>query len=527
MMRKPLIPELNTAIDSAYRRINPNTKLAFYSSVVIGFLIHFFVLTNKFVNRDELMGLFSSNDRTISGRFLISTLRDLFSNYSLPFVNGLVTILALSAVAALCVSILKIRRPVYATLIGAAVLSFPSVSNFFSYLHTVDANAVGLLVGVAGAYCLDRYRWGFLPAAVLFSLSLGTYQANICLIGALMATRGLQLLLFGEKTNREILICIVQYVLAFGLGAALYSVINQLFLRIYQLELTTYMGVSDARIESFGELIHLFQKSYSRYFRFLLRDAVFLTSRFILMAHAGILVMSAVLFIVGLFQKRRAVLQWVLAVAVLLLLPAAYNSISLFKPATIHYLMLLSISFTYILPLVLLDGIEIKETKAAQRISGVSKMLIVAAVLLCVCLWSIYANQGYMVLKLKYENTYAFLNRVTDSIETHPDYRKGGQIAFVGRAENGNYPPTKAEYLQSFYSGMGFGNEQDYGFINDDLHIKYFIRYYIGVYFALIDDELEASLKEDPRIEAMACYPESGSMMLVDDTLVVKLGDIS
>lgn len=519
------LSKIDDAAEKAARGIPKNVRLAFLFSVSFGLLLHGFALFNKLVNRDEIPGLFASHDRTVIGRFFLSFLRDLFSNYSLPFVNGLVAILSLSAAAALTVAILRIRKPLNVILSCAALLAFPTVGNFLSYMHTADANAIGLLIGVIGAYFLDRTKWGFLPAAALFSLSLGTYQANICFIGALMALRGLEIVLQGERSDRDVLLTIARYVLAFGLGAALYSGMNSLVLAVKGQELVSYMGISEASNASLADTLQNAAGGYRDLYGFLTRDSQDMTTRLMPIAHGCLAALSTLLFLLRLtVPKSRTALQTALAVIVYLLLPLAFNSIVLFNPELVHILMRHSAAFFYILPLLLLEDGTAQFKSGRNFVRALASYAAAALVLLSVWSWSLYTNEGYLLQKLKYDNIYALLNRVVDSIECSPEYVQGMPVAFLGEPAEGNYPPTKEAYLDAFFTGVGYGDKSDYGYINDDKHVQHFIRYYIGVGFAETDEGTRNAIEALQETCDMPCYPEAGSIRKMDDVLVVKLG---
>ena len=67
--------------------------------------------------------------------------------------------------------------------------------------------------------------------------------------------------------------------------------------------------------------------------------------------------------------------------------------------------------------------------------------------------------------------------------------------------------------------GLLEGNAADFGFVDDDKHIRYFIRYYLGVNFAEVDEGMLAALENSPVVAAMPVYPDAGSMRLVDGVL--------
>jgi len=140
--------------------------------------------------------------------------------------------------------------------------------------------------------------------------------------------------------------------------------------------------------------------------------------------------------------------------------------------------------------------------------------------------WAVYANQCYLKLHLKYENSYALCNRIVARIENSGLYTPERKVAFVGEPSLGNYPQAKDGHLGSLGSDEGFGGPSEYSFIYDDRHFKDYIRWYVGVDYPLLDAEALKQLESDPRVQEMPSYPENGSIDLIDDVIVVKAGPI-
>ena len=66
---------------------------------------------------------------------------------------------------------------------------------------------------------------------------------------------------------------------------------------------------------------------------------------------------------------------------------------------------------------------------------------------------------------------------------------------------------------------------RDYSFIDDDKHMQYFIKYYIGVDFQFADgrEEYYAGL---PEAEQLPIFPDPGCIGRINGKLVVKMGTI-
>ena len=80
------------------------------------------------------------------GRWFLPVVSAISSFYDLPWVTGLMAILfhALGAVA--IVGIFKVKKTVTACLIGAMVVSFPTVTSVMMYNYVADAYALSFLI---------------------------------------------------------------------------------------------------------------------------------------------------------------------------------------------------------------------------------------------------------------------------------------------------------------------------------------------------------------------------------------------
>ena len=74
-----------------------------------------------------------------------------------------------------------------------------------------------------------------------------------------------------------------------------------------------------------------------------------------------------------------------------------------------------------------------------------------------------------------------------------------------------------------------WGNSFDYGGSQKTLINFYsrdaFIRAYTGCHFLAADESETEALKQDPFIRDMPCYPESGSIAVYKDMIIIKLSN--
>ena len=124
---------------------------ALASGVIYGMLVHSFAMNNVLHNHDNIASQPGGFGTSVPlGRWFLEYLGQFLDkaglNYNLPFVNGLVYILLLSAAAAVLVSTLKLRSRGSAILVGALFVAFPTVTATMIYRFTVIFYGISALL---------------------------------------------------------------------------------------------------------------------------------------------------------------------------------------------------------------------------------------------------------------------------------------------------------------------------------------------------------------------------------------------
>ncbi len=549
---KPTIPECNAALAALYGRIEKHVRLAFFCALAAGFLTHLYMFTNKLPNHDDIICLFFNDATVTSGRWSLPVLSAFSSNFSLPWVNGVIGVFALACLAAGVVKLLGIKKPVEIALVAWILVSFPSVGNAFGFMFTADAYLLAFMIATIAALLADGPGLRWLAAVPLLVFSAATYQATICFFVALLAVRALQLLLSGAVTDREILNKLLRYVAAAVAAALLYVLSAKAALAITGQQMENYTGLDEMGKLSLSAVPGMFYNAYREFFEFALvtsgRHAGVLMSVAHLIIGLAIAALAAILIFRGACKTR---LQRILAALTALLLPVLLNSARLLGAPRVHAIMMYGVVMAYVLLIVLTDlygaqgsengaggeaggkaGADENEGGPAPAAKSPARMLgpalaswvAVIAVAFSAACWGVYTNQCYLKLQLKYENTYALVNRVVDRVEQDEHYGAGMPVAFIGEANAGSYAHSKDGNLGSLGADEGFGGPDEFGFVYDDRHFKDFAKWYLGVKFETADAQLLKKLAADPRVLAMPFYPYDGSVQPVDGVLVVRLG---
>ena len=531
---KSVIPDVQTTLSHLWARISKNMRVAFFSAFIMGLLVHLYMLTNKFPNHDEILLTFQNTDLETSGRWFLGVLGVFSSSFSLPWINGLISITAISVSSALIVSFFRFEKPLQAFLVSFALVSFPVVGNTFAFMYTADGYFLGFMLAVIGVYMLDRSRFGFLLSAVLFTLSLGTYQAYICFAIALMAMKVIAILLAGSATNRALISILLRYVASLVISAVLYLLISKGILWLTNQQMTDYIGLREMDQLQLANLPRRLYLTYYQFFNYLLVKSGQNSSVWLSVAHliCGIVTAFGLIRLLVKGPKRTR-LQTALLVIMLGLIPLWFNIIYLTNAAYVHDMMVYGICCLYILAVLtwsLSDTLLPDEQKTAilkvkrQSLNALISWCALITVLFSSLSWSVYTNQEYFVLQTKYENLYALCERIVNRIETDPLYKVGMPVAVLGTPDE-NYPATKSDEYKTLGFAVGFGADYDYEYLRSDLHFKEFVRIYLGVSFAHLDSTKIVALKDTAAFKQMPSFPYAGCIAMIDGTLVVKMGN--
>ncbi len=111
----------------------PPVRWTFAMTFLAGLLVHFYNMSHKFFNYFEMGNIFSEmpffqEDTLGLGRWFMPVATNLFTSFSMPVFNTVISLLYISLSAALIVDLLEIRSRVYAVLFGLVFVTFPGLT---------------------------------------------------------------------------------------------------------------------------------------------------------------------------------------------------------------------------------------------------------------------------------------------------------------------------------------------------------------------------------------------------------------
>ncbi len=519
-------------VKELYKKVPQNMLLCFLSSVVSGFIIHLYVLTHKLPNWDDINNLQGFGSGAEYGRWLLEYIRPLYGEWSIPAFNGTLAILLWAIGAAMIYRALELTTQTSAVLLGIMVISFPAIASTMTYMFTVTCYAIGFLLVCAGSMLYRRYRYGFLPAMLLYVLSLGIYQSYICLAVSILmmgfvldiirdGKRFKDVLLGGCKAGAVLIVTLLSYL-------AISKWFNQ--------DITTDRGLDTMGQIDVTAMPRLIMRSYKRISEYFLWKPYSFTTTFTQLVNIAICIMIAVTFVWIMMQSKRYKdkLDSLLAVLLMLLLPAAMAAIYILAPETqdATLMMLHPYFFLYVILIALAEtlGLQIKDTGGNNqefsrydwKIQGSKYVVGISVILIALIGYQNYlvTNEAYFRTEIAFNRAYAYYDRIMMNVEAQHGYRYGDAVAIIGEF----YPDPNP--LSSYniddnrfteFSGIALEN----GLLTSGSR-RNFLRTYLGINLPEVSDEQIDAIKEGKEYQAMPTYPDSASIQKINQVWVVK-----
>ncbi|MBR4891303.1 MAG: glucosyltransferase domain-containing protein, partial [Clostridia bacterium] len=239
-------------------KILPEWKACFIAALLVGLFAYLYKITNWLPNWDSLVFRYDEQNMVSMGRWFLPVVCSFSSFYDLPFLNGILAIVfhALGAVA-IC-RMFNIEKKITASLIGAVIVSFPTVTSVMMYNYVADGYSIAFFISCLAAFYMTKEKPRYLLSAVLIALSVGIYQAYITVTIMLVLLYLIDEMIFKNASFKVIIKKIVSMLLTGILGVALYGIILKVILGIMSIELIDYQGASStASLSNFDILASL------------------------------------------------------------------------------------------------------------------------------------------------------------------------------------------------------------------------------------------------------------------------------
>ena len=493
-------------------------KSCFLSALILGFIAHFYKITNWLPNWDSLVFRYDPQNMIALGRWFLPVVCAPSSFYDLPWITGLLSIL-LHGLGAVCIcAMFGIRKNTTAAMIGAAVITFPTVTSVLMYNYVSDGYAIAFLLSCLAALFLAAEKPRYIAAVLCIALSAGIYQAYITVTVMLLLAYLILQTLQKESDALHLLIKSVKILAAGIAGMVLYYGVLTALLKITGTSLLEYQGLNSAAslsgIDIRSTLYTIKNTLLSYFFDFSNGLSVFCVLNVLIFA------VTALLYLADLLQNRPGPAKLCLLCVYVLFLPLG-SCILAFINSHIDYHNLMKMGF-FVFYLFFLLQYE-KLDFAQPKLKSIKAWTLFAIAVLLIGDNAVLANVSYHKLDMAYEKSYGTLIRIADRIEQTAGAEDCSRILVLGtlagsEAYSVNLPPdmtgTTDGYILRFDDEV-VGQSVLCSALND----------YCGKNYTFLAGEEKDALLEKIQEEDMGIWPASDSILVTDHVIVIRLGN--
>lgn len=517
-------------LHSLKKKIPQHMKLCMASGLIVGLITHFYMLTHKLPNWDDLNCMSSYGSGDYLGRWFLRFIHATGTKYSIPAIHGFLMILIITLAACLVLETLHLKSTTAAILVSALMVTFPSVACTMTFMFMAHTSAIAIFMICLAVYLLRKYRFGWIPCAILLICSLGVYQSYISIAIALMLMGMLVDLLEGKECKEifgkgilYVIVLVVTVVIYMWLCHVVYPTIDN----------ETYGGVGNMGNIAITEVPILIARCYKRFLEYFIWKPFAFMSKTMQICNICVCVLAVVLGVYLLVATKmyRKVWETALFGLVAFFMPLAVAFVYFMAPE-VDYSMLMLYAYVLIYVTVVmlwekaLEYWSTQERKKSLTITAQICSVLVVAVMALSC-YSNYliTNKAYFRMELAKDRVTAYLNRILANVEATEGYENGDQLAILGNFYYKDNPsPVEMDIIDSEPLREMSGVALENGLITPGVRDN-FIRFYVGFNITELDDKRKGELMDTQQYQNMPVYPEEGSIRLIDDVWVVKLSE--
>lgn len=501
-------------------------RLVFLGSFLLALLVHLYMFTNKFINHDDVNGLFLTwADGTAYGRWFLYPVTAIAGYFSSPWLDGIVAALFLAVSCTLMVFLFHVRHLLPALLLSACMVAFPVVTATYTYMFCASQYFLAMAMALLACYLIRRGRGFYALAGTLFlTLATGIYQAYFALAAAILVLTMLLDVCRGRwKEDFKGFICTgISYVGWLILSMILYFTVLKICLYITGMELLDYQGISSMGQMSLPILLTRLEKAYTNLWDYYFHNPLY-SNFFPYLVPFTFLVDGAILVLIlwdhHLYKYFAVLAELVLLISIF---PLACNLIYLMvEEDSVYILMVYPTILPLLLPVLLGDTLTSLDFAALLPTHHAAftrlSMAFVAGILLVLQAavayeFVIITNRTYMLMDLTYENTYAYFSRLTTKIELQQGYTPDTPVAIIGYAASpAILPPTYITGALTTEEALNMWSR------------KQFLTYFLNSPYNWATEEQIADVTTTQIYQEMPCYPSEGAITTINNVIVIKL----
>jgi|GEM_PF-3874364 len=488
-------------------------------------------------------------------------------SFGLSLFNGAFSLLFLGLASYFVCRIFGIVRTAGVVLISTFLTVFPTVNFTFMYIYCAAAYMAAITMSAMGAFLLCRHKRGiktWLLSAIVCICGIAVYQAYIPFF--------LSLILFyaffdtaGSEKSVGMIAKECGYYLSWGLGVvAGYFGLSNIILLVTHTPLMKYKGLGEHipllsyRFRVRYALMEFFDPGYYKEYS---KD-YFLLYGGMKPLYMIIVAMMFILMLYIIFRVKRSIMQYIYLLLITAISPVMINLI--FVMSNQWYLYPLT-QYGGVMPYVILTVLmerlvgapidassdegdlslvadTIRRLTEHEKITSLQRSLQVrvrersasalgkrtrivygaglTALILSAVLFIRFNNVTNLKLELMQSEAKSYYTTLSTRIQMTDGYKDDLPIVYINGSKKDDRNWSKIPQLDWIRNFPANWND-----VVNDNSWQLFMNYWCGFDPIVLDDKESASYAQKPEVQSMPCYPDDGSIRVIDGTVVVKFAD--
>ena len=530
-----------SAIKEKYDNIDKRIKMCFLSAFICGLFAHIYALTNHLYNYDELWHTPTGFGTGLEvGRWALSITvwiqKVLFDDcFTIPFINGMLTIILYAVAACFVVSALDIKDEFYAIIVGGLMTTFPAFTCRMFFMFTTHYYAIGIAMAATGAWIIAKKKLNILKVMIAIALTvygMAIYQANFTTAVCILVGNLLVWLITENVELKTAIKKCINYVLYLGACMALFLAGSKIALSITGRQMETYENLDQMGRLSMEQLIEGIIRCYKTFFKLPIIDVYSMNPNRIVKIAFLICFLIFLYTFVKVWMMKKEVYLKVLVSLVFAVLPIAVNLIIIMaiSSGTMYSIMVYEIVFVFIISIACLEAIRTCNSditaipnkmvidKVETLLNSVTAVMLVITVITYI--W--FANGNYLAMEYTNQHDNAYYQTLMTQIKSVDGYHADMPITMIGK------PVVDSTYTRQDMIGGTF-NISGKSSTNINAYSSWNIMTRVLGYDPVNrnSDEEEEYFRGLDEVVNMPCYPSSGSIKIIDDTIVIKFQEPS
>lgn len=515
-MKFDLLMQLN-------KKIPRHIKICFITGIVIGMLTHFYMLTHKLTNWDDINSLSSFGSGDYLGRWFLKYIYGLGSRHSIPAVHGFLFIAMLACCACIVMEIMQLKSTTAAVLVPSVMVTFPSVVSIMTFMFMAHTTGIAIFMACIAVWLLRKSKWGIVPGILLIICVLGTYQPLISVVITLMLMGMMSDLVHGEtfkKVFQTGMKCIIVLGISVGIYIVLCHIVNP------NLENETYGGVANMGKIPLEQMPRLIGRCYKRFLEYFLWKPFAFVTKTAQIANILTCILAILLFAVTVINRKlyKEIWSLLLLAVVCMFVPLAASFVYFMAPeADYSMLMVYAYAFIYVIVLALLEYCMEDWEKGGKLWGNVLVLVTVCTVFVSCYTDYLVTNKAYLRTDIATERVKSYFNRVLSLAQSQEGFMAEDKIAILGEFYYKDNPSSieldvfDSEDLRAL-SGVALEN----GLITSGVRYR-FIKTFLGEETVNPLGEESKEIIESPEYQEMPVYPQDGCVQKINGIWVVKM----